>query len=628
MQYTKVMERQKNLKNTSIPNNRCIINNFQKDDNETSNINICLVGCVSAGKSTILNSFFCQNYAECKIKRTTMMPNKFIETDDIGKIDDFKKIGEKITEINKNIYNHTQQGKSLNLEDYGGELTFNVGNMDMNVGKNIKICIYDIPGLNDAKTKDIYYEYLKNNFHKFNIILFVVDIQSGLNTSDEMDILKFLSKNIKKHKEEFNKNINMLTIVNKADEMQLSEDKLEVLGELGEMFIQVLNTIQQTFSELQIKENMLDCIPVCGLDAYLYRMIKKFRDISLLSDENILRIGINEEGSKFRKYSKMEQKKKVELKIRDNDFVNDMIKLSGFSKIEEYLNIFISNKGSSMVIENMLWKYEKIPEMTINNIIENITLRINILELINNHDKEIYETEMKNFVKKFNTLIFIKIKNINNPTDIKFYYDMSVIEEINLNKKIKLHMSKFFSLTIYPNYIVERITNLIINKYSEKNVCISNFSLINLLDAIDNLNIDVIELIINTLIDNQSGLNTFEFDISFSEIIEIFEKLKSSKNFLPFIRFYLMNFYYKTEFNNLTKKLLLFTKYGEILLCQFIQDLRIEKKLIDTNKNRNIYCFNKTKNNEFEMEFYYISKSRELGDYENFTNHDFPLNIC
>ena len=51
-----------------------------------------------------------------------------------------------------------------------------------------------------------------------------------------------------------------------------------------------------------------------------------------------------------------------------------------------------------------------------------------------------------------------------------------------------------------------------------------------------------------------------------------------------------MNFYYKTEFNNLTKKLLLFKKYGEILLCQFIQDLRIEKKqLIDTNKNRNIF---------------------------------------
>ena len=48
---------------------------------------------------------------------------------------------------------------------------------------------------------------------------------------------------------------------------------------------------------------------------------------------------------------------------------------------------------------------------------------------------------------------------------------------------------------------------------------------------------------------------------------------------------------------------------------------------MDTNKNRNIYCCHTTKNNEYELEFYYIAKSRELGDYENFTNHDFPLNI-
>ena len=36
------------------------------------NINIAIVGCVSAGKSTIMNAMFCQDFSQCKIKRTTM----------------------------------------------------------------------------------------------------------------------------------------------------------------------------------------------------------------------------------------------------------------------------------------------------------------------------------------------------------------------------------------------------------------------------------------------------------------------------------------------------------------------------------------------------------------------------
>ena len=36
----------------------------------TDNINICVVGGVSTGKSTFLNAIFCEQLTECKIKRT------------------------------------------------------------------------------------------------------------------------------------------------------------------------------------------------------------------------------------------------------------------------------------------------------------------------------------------------------------------------------------------------------------------------------------------------------------------------------------------------------------------------------------------------------------------------------
>ena len=52
------------------------------DQTPTNNINICIVGCVSAGKSTILNALFRQDFAQAKIKRTTMVPTVFVEVPD------------------------------------------------------------------------------------------------------------------------------------------------------------------------------------------------------------------------------------------------------------------------------------------------------------------------------------------------------------------------------------------------------------------------------------------------------------------------------------------------------------------------------------------------------------------
>jgi len=45
------------------------------------NINICFVGGVSTGKSTILNAIFCEELTQCKIKRTTMVPTIYIENE-------------------------------------------------------------------------------------------------------------------------------------------------------------------------------------------------------------------------------------------------------------------------------------------------------------------------------------------------------------------------------------------------------------------------------------------------------------------------------------------------------------------------------------------------------------------
>lgn len=612
-----------------------IFGNNNVIDTNSSNINICLVGCVSAGKSTILNAFFGRDYAQCKIKRTTMMPNKFVETNQTSKIDSVEKINKTISDVNAQIYAQTDRGtRPLRLEDYGNELTFYVEGMEMNIGNDIKICIYDIPGLNDARTKEIYYNYLKTNFFKFNIVLFVVDIQSGLNTSDEMDILKFLSDNISKHKIESNKNISLLCIVNKADDMQQNGTKLEVLGELGEMFVQTHNTIKQEFETKRIQQNLLGCIPICGLDSHLYRMIKKYQDINKLSDENILRIGVNEEGSKFRKLTKLEQRRKVQEKIQDKTFVNDMIFLSGFGQIEQALNKYIGTNGSTMVMENLLYEYNKIPEMKDSNMVTNIKQRVNTLSGIIPYSNVKYEEEMKKVIKQINTIIYRKINLLTDPNEIKKFYDTNIKNVINQDKSIKNKIKQFIDFDDYPNFFVDRILELVVMEFSEQQVTMTKFSYIELFENLGNLKTEIIDLILDSLMSNPRGTGTIIFEnlspIKIQNLIRIVDKTKISTKFVDFLRFFLANMYSNiTKPEELVVKLMIFNRYEEIPMRQFINDLRIEKKNIDTNKQIQMYSQglgkNYTRENLFEL--YYIVKCREFGDNENFLSHDKLITI-
>lgn len=605
-------------------------------NNSNDCINICLVGCVSAGKSTILNAFFGQEYAQTKIRRTTMIPNKFIETTEQRLIDSFDTINQRISRINDEIYRQTENlAKPLDLANYGNELIFHVDKMEMNVVNMLNICIYDIPGLNDAKTKKVYYDYLEKNFDKFNIILFVVDIMSGLNTADEMDILNLITKNIKKHKEQSNKNISMLTVLNKADYMQMdSGGRLEVLGELGEMYEQTSNTVRQEFTKAKLETHLLDCIPICGLDAHLYRMIKRHRNMNMLSREHILRIGVNEFGNRFRGYTEAQQRTEVN-KIIQNADIDQSIMLSGFTQIETYLNKYITTHGVRMVGENLLLDFGRIPEMKYENMIQILKQKITVLQKINQINNTLYNDEMKKLIKQLNTVIYKKINEMNNPFTIKHLYDTELIQRINAEPIISNAICPtFINPNTYPNFFTDRILELVITEYSEHIVPISKLSYIDLFENIGMFKIEVFDLLLDGMMSNPRGTNTFAFDNygpGFSQkVIKILDKVKQSDKFIEFLRFFLANMYttvIKPE--ELVSKVILFRKYGEIPLNQFLEDFRREKNTINTNNHIKMYVQGIKNNNPREntIELYYIAKCREFGDLDNFMNHDKPINI-
>ncbi|ARF10146.1 dynamin family GTPase [Hokovirus HKV1] len=137
-------------------------------------VNIAILGSISSGKSTLINAIFSDHYTENKIQRTTMIPQIYIEG-----------INNKDANV---IFQENKQCNDDNkiIENKLKEITHIVNKIPLiNNRNNLRLSIYDLPGLNDIETKEIYYNYVKNNFYKFDIILYLIDIESALNTSDE-----------------------------------------------------------------------------------------------------------------------------------------------------------------------------------------------------------------------------------------------------------------------------------------------------------------------------------------------------------------------------------------------------------------------------------------------------------
>ena len=55
------------------------------NDTKRNQINVAIFGPVSTGKSTFLNLLFVASYSDMKLKRTTMTPHVYFETESITK---------------------------------------------------------------------------------------------------------------------------------------------------------------------------------------------------------------------------------------------------------------------------------------------------------------------------------------------------------------------------------------------------------------------------------------------------------------------------------------------------------------------------------------------------------------
>ena len=311
------------------------------DNSKRNQINVAIVGSVSVGKSTLLNTIFAEAFSDCNLKRTTMTPQVYYECG--GNYDDdlTTEIRSQNTVINQQLISKTEQHIPLTYDDIQ-ETKHIVSNIHdfTKLEEDIYLTIYDIPGVNDGDTKELYFRYITENFNTFDIIIFVVDICSALNTSDEREILDTLVTNCKSNYENYGIHNKMIILANKCDEMYLHDDghTLVLDEELQEMMEQLNSVVNQkinsTFPSLDYK-----ILPISSENSFIYRVYSK--DCSVELDIKYLnKFGYNEYGkTRWNKLTEKRKRSKIRELLDDpeND-INETLTTTGFTGFKNILN--------------------------------------------------------------------------------------------------------------------------------------------------------------------------------------------------------------------------------------------------------------------------------------------------
>lgn len=292
----------------------------------TLDLNIIVLGGVSCGKSTTINAFIGEQCSDTEIKKTTMMPQAYLETTNANADATVIRLANR--QLN-NLAMRAIEQNSFTIElcdpvyhdiDRISDL-FDPAIIDA----SIRINICDTPGLNDSTSKHIYFEWVKQNIKKFDIIIFITDITKGLNTRDELDILDLILSSMSEHDEIQNicNQSQLICLMNKCDDIYFDYELNDLVFEEREqenIYIQANNILADTVRTHKVNPTRITAfLPISAENCFIYRALKKNPDYKL-DPIHMMRLCKNECGSnQWKKMSPEDKEAMYQMVLQDLD---------------------------------------------------------------------------------------------------------------------------------------------------------------------------------------------------------------------------------------------------------------------------------------------------------------------
>lgn len=439
-------------------------------------INIGLLGCVSVGKTTFLNAIAGYQYSDTEIKKTTMIPQVYLESrtqrDNVWNI---RKINHDLNEliakqIEQNQFDINQCQAVYHRIERIHDLFDSVI-----IDSRIKFNIYDVPGLNDSVSKNIYFQWIKNNIQLFDVIIFMTDINRGLNNSDEIEILHLIFDAMQKN------GTKLICLMNKCDDIYYDQEIGDLVFEDKEqenIYVHANNILVDIANKYQFvcgNDTFTPFFPISSENCFIYRALLNNPNYAL-DQVHLNRLCKNECGINQWKKLSIDEKNNMLNKIINklHQTSNNKIRDTGYIAVKDIVQSTIIHNHAEFIkrrISNMI-THLSIPEENLQKYAEKIiscSKQISIAESCNiTFDFKIMWNCVKNnlheYMKKISSQN-IEIIHKDNKCLIDFH-DFNSIHSIVEMECMNFHsfLDTVSHIKKYPHNYMNKIKAIIINK--------------------------------------------------------------------------------------------------------------------------------------------------------------------
>lgn len=467
-------------------------------------INLAVIGTVSSGKTTCINMMFAEQYANPLIKKSTMAPYLYHVNKNLNiKYDLPENINKANSKNDKEILKKVNTGEKVSYDEKEYFVPCMYDLIDPN--ENLCLTVYDTPGFNDSKTKDIYFKYINNNFYNFDVVIWIIDINSSMNTFDEMEGLLLILNNISEKEKLYGISTKFIILMNKCDDMTLNNEQLELDEELSNLLEQAKNIIEEQVNKID-PSIAYTIMTISCENSYIYRLCQKnkimnnYENSELNNPKYFNKLGTNECGkSAWNSMNDLDKKNKITEIILNINY-ESRLKTSGFKNFKNYMQTIFKPENQCAYLINHI-KYElKVIETNCSNDDNDPLVELNKLHEIRDRMNVIlgmcniraipirllFEKTIKNFIDSYYSKNVKKYVSYFNNLGFEELLEQQAYKKLVLSKQFYETFAKLFDDNTYQN-IVEIISKSI-NKYLihciEKN---NNYTIEKYLSIVDNL---------------------------------------------------------------------------------------------------------------------------------------------